>query len=69
MTTGLLLFIFVNVCNMLTLLYDLWLLKTGQPTITDLIRGNQLLGVPILVIELFMVGGLAAHLFGPPDLR
>ena len=69
MTTELVIFALINVLNTLTLGYDLYLMLSGQATITNRVRGDPLMGLPIIVIELFMVAGLAAHLFDPPELR
>lgn len=69
MSTGLVIFIAINVFNTVTLLFDAYLLATGQPTITNRVRGDMLMGIPIMIVEIFMLFGLAVHLFGPPDLR
>lgn len=69
MTTGLLFFIAVLTLDALTLLYDLGLFWYGEPTITARVRGDKLLGVPIMVVQIFGMVGLALHLFGPRGMQ
>lgn len=63
MSIGLLIFVIINILNVLTLLLDLYFLRSGQRTITDRVRKDMMLGVSIIIMELFMVAGLAVHFF------
>jgi hypothetical protein len=69
MTTGLLFFICVLTIDAATLVFDAGLYWFDYPTITSRVRGDKLMGVPIIVVQLFMVAGLAFHLFGSAGMQ
>ena len=65
--TGLLVFIVVVVLNVAGLLLDGLLLAAKQPTITDRVWERPILGLPILLVQLTGIAGLAVHFYASAE--
>lgn len=63
MNTGLFLFIVSVVLNVLGLLLDWFLWSMGWQTITDRVRTDWIVAVPIIEIQLIGLFGLIIHFF------
>ena len=60
---GLWVFVVVTLLNTAGLLLDLMLLAMQQPTITERVWENKVLAVPILLVQVVGLAGLAVHFF------
>lgn len=66
MTAPLLGFIVVVVIDVLTLLFDLFLMVSGYETISGHVWTHPQLGVPLVLVQTAGLAGLVLHLFVPP---
>ncbi len=60
---GLAMFIITVIVNVAGLSLDAFLALNDLPTVTDYVRGNHAIGVPILLLQLFAFVGLFAHFY------
>lgn len=58
---GLWVFVSVVACNVLGLLFDMLLQKTGFPMVTDIARRNPIVASLIVSVNALGVAGLAYH--------
>ncbi len=61
---GLLAFVMVVTVDAAALITDLIVWLLGMPTLTREVRRYPLLGLPVLMLQVVGVVGLAAHLWG-----
>ncbi len=65
MTSGLLVFLAVQVANVIGLLLDLWLLAgCGCRTITSVVWEYPSVGLPIIAAQIIGLAGLVCHFYG-----
>jgi hypothetical protein len=62
-------FIVVVVIDVLTLLFDLFLMVSGYETISGHVWTHPQLGVPLVLVQSAGLAALAWHLFVPPKDR